>query len=161
MTVNALWILALGLGGAFFAGLLGARQRQAGLALTLAALAAMAAVSAGWVHHFATTDAAPVEFLTAGTPPPFAINLRMGPPEAALTLLIGLVGLFSAVHMRERLLARGPAAMAVLLVAVMALSGAVLTRDVFNLFVFLELIVLSTAGLVPLADDRRSLSAGF
>ena len=43
----------------------------------------------------------------------------------------------------------------------MAMSGLVLTRDVFNLFVFFELIVISTGGLVLLSDDERALAAGF
>jgi formate hydrogenlyase subunit 3/multisubunit Na+/H+ antiporter MnhD subunit len=43
----------------------------------------------------------------------------------------------------------------------MALCGMVLTRDLFNLFVFFELIVIATAGLVLLSDDDRAMAAGF
>ncbi len=42
--------------------------------------------------------------------------------------------------------------MAVLVIAIMALCGIVLTRDIFNLFVFFELIVIATGGLVLLSD---------
>ena len=51
--------------------------------------------------------------------------------------------------------------MAVLLVAIMALNGIILTRDLFNLFVFMELIAIATAGLILLSDDDRALAAGF
>ncbi len=51
--------------------------------------------------------------------------------------------------------------MAVLTILVMALSGLVLTRDIFNLFVFFELIVIATGGLVLLSDDDRAVAAGF
>ena len=161
MVTSALAIIAVGLGAAFLLGLLSERQNGLAYMITLAALAFMSAVSAGWLVLFAATGAQPVEIFTAGTPPPFAINLRMGLAEAALTLLINLVGLFAAMHLGEALLARGRRAMAVLLVAIMALCGLVLTRDLFNLFVFFELIVIATGGLVLLSDHAEALSAGF
>ena len=51
--------------------------------------------------------------------------------------------------------------MAVLLIATMAFSGIVMTRDLFNLFVFFELAVIATGGLVLLSEDQRALGAGF
>jgi formate hydrogenlyase subunit 3/multisubunit Na+/H+ antiporter MnhD subunit len=164
MVVNALYLLAAGLGAAFLLGLLSERRTGPAFMVALAALTFMSAVSAGWLVLFAATGAQPVDILTAGTPPPFAINLRMGLVESALTLLINLAGLFAAMHMGDALLAQGKGsrrALAVLLVAVMALNGIVLTRDVFNLFVFFELIVIATGGLVLLSDDERATAAGF
>lgn len=168
MLLNPLLILAIGLGTAFLLGLLGKDRRALPYGLTLAALAWMAWIPARWLWAFVMEGAAPAEILTAGTPPPFAINLRFGLAEAALTLLVNLTGLLSAVHLKDVLLRQGRRAMAVLLVAVMALGGIILTRDMFNLFVFLELAVISTAGLVLLPDPGRaglsggvSLSAGF
>ncbi|MDX9994672.1 MAG: proton-conducting transporter membrane subunit [Rhodocyclaceae bacterium] len=161
MVINALHILATGLGAAFLTGLLGEKRNGLAFMITLGALAFMSAVSAGWLVLFAATGAHPMDIQTAGTPPPFAIALRMGLAEAALLTLINLAGLFAAMHMGETLLARGRRAMAVLLVMVMALCGLVLTRDLFNLFVFFELIVIATGGLVLLSDDERAVSAGF
>ncbi len=159
--VNPLLIIALGLGAAFLLGFI--KESRPGLAwtVTLAALAGMSGISAFWLWGFATGSAQPVDIWTAGTAPPFAINLRMALPEAALTLLINVTGLLAALYLKEALFARGRGAMAVLLVAIMALSGIVLTRDIFNLFVFFELIVIATGGLVLLSDDDRALAAGF
>ena len=159
--VSALYILAAALGAAFLLGLLSEERRGLAYGLTLAALAFMAWVSATWVWAFATSTMAPVEILTAGTPPPFAINLRVGLAEATMTLLVNLVGLASALYLRETLLRLGRRAMAVLLIAIMALAGLILTRDLFNLFVFMELMAISTAGLILLSDDSRALGAGF
>jgi formate hydrogenlyase subunit 3/multisubunit Na+/H+ antiporter MnhD subunit len=162
--LNPILILAIGLGAAFLLGLLGSQQRILSYGLTLAALAWMAWIPARWLWAFTLQGVAPAEILTAGTPPPFAINLRFGLAEAVLALLVNLTGLLSAIHLKDVLLRQGRQAMAVLLVAVMALGGIVLTRDIFNLFVFLELAVISTAGLVLLSDHGRagtSLSAGF
>jgi formate hydrogenlyase subunit 3/multisubunit Na+/H+ antiporter MnhD subunit len=161
MVINALHILAAGLGAAFLIGLLGEKRNGLAFMITLTALSFMSAVSAGWLVLFAATGAHPMDIQTAGTPPPFAIALRMGLSEATLLTLINLAGLFTAMQMGEALLARGRRAMAVLLVMVMALCGLVLTRDLFNLFVFFELIVIATGGLVLLSDDERAVSAGF
>ena len=159
--MSALYILAVGLGAAFLLGLIGERQRAAAYMITLGALTLMGAIAASWLTVFAATGAQPIDIATAGTPPPFAIALRIGLAESALLLLICLTGLFSAIHMGEALLEKGRRAMAVLLIAIMALCGIVLTRDLFNLFVFFELIVIATGGLVLLSDDGRAVAAGF
>lgn len=163
--VSALHILTAALAAAFLMGLLKESQRGLAYAITLVTLAFMGWISAGWLWTFAGSDAAAVEIFTAGAQPPFAINLRIGLAEAALTLLINLVGLFSALVLKDTLLALGRRAMAVWLVAVMALSGIVLTRDLFNLFVFFEMTVIATAGLVLLSEhsknDGQALAAGF
>jgi formate hydrogenlyase subunit 3/multisubunit Na+/H+ antiporter MnhD subunit len=163
--VSALHILTAGLAAAFLLGLLKDGQRSLAYAITLVTLSAMSAISAGWVWTFAGSATPAVDIFTAGTLPPFAINLRMGPAEAGLTLLINLIGLFSALALKDTLRALGGRAMAVWLVAVMALSGIVLTRDLFNLFVFFELTVIAGAGLLLLAEHRQNdgcaLAAGF
>ncbi|MEB4591718.1 proton-conducting transporter membrane subunit [Candidatus Thiothrix sp. Deng01] len=159
--VSPIYIIAAGLGGAFLLGLLPNKWRTLAYAVTLAALAGMAWIAGSWLYAFAVNGAASVEIFTAGTQPPFAINFRVGLPEAALALLTTLVGLHSALYMKDTLFKQGRQAMAVLLIFVMALCGVVFTRDVFNLFVFMELTVIATAGLVLLSADRRALGAGF
>ncbi|MDD4881261.1 MAG: proton-conducting transporter membrane subunit, partial [Gallionellaceae bacterium] len=158
---SPLYIIAVALAAAFLLGLLREQWRSLAYPVTLAALAFMSWLSASWLWALASGSASPVDIYTAGTAPPFAINLRMALPEAVLTLLINLTGLFSALYLKSALLARGRRGMAVLLVAIMALSGIVLTRDIFNLFVFLELVVIATGGLVLLSDHAHALSAGF
>jgi formate hydrogenlyase subunit 3/multisubunit Na+/H+ antiporter MnhD subunit len=159
--VSAIFIIAVGLGAAFLLGLLRDEWRAAAYGVTHAALTFMVLVSAGWVWVLASGDGSPVEILTAGTAPPFAINLRMGLPEATLTLLINLTGLFSAIYLRDTMFKQGRRAMAVLLIFTMAACGIVMTRDLFNLFVFLELVSIATGGLILLSRDKRALGAGF
>lgn len=162
--VNALYIIAAAMAAAFLLGLLKEQWRATAYAVTLTVLSFMTWVSASWLIGFASGHATAVEIFTAGTAPPFAINLRMALPEAALTLLVNLSGLLAAIYLKDALLERGRRAMAVLIVAIMALCGLILTRDIFNLFVFFELIAISTGGLILLSDtdDRAcALSAGF
>ena len=159
--VDAIFIIASALGAAFLLGLLRNEWRTTAYAVTIATLAFMSWVAAGWVWALAWGGAAPVEIFTAGSKPPFAINLRMALPEATLVLLVTLTGLLSALYLKHTMFKQGRRAMAVLLIFTMALSGIILTRDIFNLFVFFELVVISTAGLVLLSEDQRALGAGF
>ena len=161
MVIDALYILAAGLGAAFLLGVLGERQNNLAYMITLGALSFMSMVSAGWLVMFVASGAQPIEILTAGTPPPYAINLRMGLVESALMLAINVTGLLTAMHMGEALLEKGRRAMAVLIITIMALCGLVLTRDIFNLFVFFELISIATGGLILLSDHDQALAAGF
>jgi formate hydrogenlyase subunit 3/multisubunit Na+/H+ antiporter MnhD subunit len=159
--VSAIYLIAAPLATAFLLGLLKDERRNASYAITLAVLGFMTWLATDWLLAFACDGAAPVEIFTAGTPPPFAINLRISLAEAALTLIVSATGLLSALTLRNTLLRLGRRAMAVLLVAVMAYCGIILTRDAFNLFVFIELSAIATGGLILLSDDARALAAGF
>lgn len=159
--VNALYILVVALGAAFLLGMLRHEWRKTAYLVTLITLALTSVIAANWVWAFAWGGALPVDIFTAGTEPPYAISLHMGPGEAAGLLLINLTGLLSALFMRDTLISQGRRAMAVLLIFIMALGGIVLTRDLFNLFVFIELTVISTGGLILLSNDERALGAGF
>ncbi len=159
--VSAIFILAAGLGAAFFLGLLKAEQLKLAYLITVVALIFMSWVAWSWAVALSTGLALPQEIMTAGTKPPFAINLHIGVAEAWLLSVINITGLLSAFYLRPALERLGRRAMAVLLILTMALSGLVLTRDVFNLFVFFELIVIATGGLVLLSEDERALGAGF
>jgi formate hydrogenlyase subunit 3/multisubunit Na+/H+ antiporter MnhD subunit len=158
--VNPIYIIAIGLGVAFLLGLLQAR-RIVSYTLTVAALLMMALIAAEWIWAFAFRDAQTAIFFTAGTAPPFAISLRMGLAEAVLCWLVSFCGFLSAIYLRDTLMKQGRRAMAVLVIFSMALCGLILTRDLFNLFVFIELMVIATGGLILLSRDPRALAAGF
>ena len=159
--VNAIYIIASALGAAFLLGTLRNEWRNTAYGITLLALGFMSLVAASWVWVLGVGGLPAVEIQTAGTAPPWAINLRMGLAEASGLLLVNLTGFLAALYMRDSLLQHGRRAMAVLLIFVMAMGGIILTRDLFNLFVFFELTVISTGGLILLSSDQRALGAGF
>jgi formate hydrogenlyase subunit 3/multisubunit Na+/H+ antiporter MnhD subunit len=159
--VSAVFIIAVPLAAAFLLGLLKEQWRYAGYALLLVALGCMCWVAFDGLLMFAYHGAAPMEIMTAGTPSPFAIKLHMALPEAALVLIVCATGLLSALALHDTLLRLGRRSIAVLLVATMAYCGIILTRDLFNLFVFFELTAIATAGLILLSNDERALAAGF
>ncbi len=159
--VDPILLIAIPLGAAFFLGLLRDEWRTSAYVITLLTLAFVSWVSSSWLLGFSLDKIAPVEILTAGSEPPFSINLRMGLNESVALLMISLTGLLSSIYLKDTLFRLGRRAMAVLLVFVMAMCGIVLTRDIFNLFVFIELTVIATAGLVLLSHNTLSLGAGF
>ena len=159
--VSPIYLIAIPLGVAFLLGLFHERRTTLAYGITLLALAVSSLISLGWLWTLTMNGALVVDLFTAGTAPPFAINLQLGVPEAALLLIISLTGLISAIQMKDMLLRKGRRAMAVLLIAIMALAGIVMTRDIFNLFVFFELVAISTGGMVLLSDDARALGAGI
>lgn len=159
--VSAIFIITAGLGTAFLLGLLKDGQKGLAHGLTVLALAFMSWIAADWTWALASGAVQTVDVYTAGVKPPFAINLRMGLAEASLVLLVCLSGLLSAIYLKATLMRLGRRAMAVLLIAIMAFSGIILSRDIFNIFVFFELAVIATGGLVLLSKDERALGAGF
>ena len=90
-----------------------------------------------------------IEVLTAGALPPISINLRFGLWEGFFTFTTNVVALLGAMHLWDRL--RGNyAALLLYLILVMGINGLVMTRDLFNLFVFLEIVSIATYGLLGL-----------
>ncbi len=159
--VDPLFIIATSLGTAFLLGVLRDEWRSSAYLLTLLALAFTSWLSADWLWLIAVEGSDPVMIQTAGTAPPFAINLRLGLPEATGLLMVNLTALLSAIYLKDTIFKQGRRAMAVLLIFSMALGGIILTRDIFNLFVFFELTVISTGGLILLSSNRMSLGAGL
>ena len=104
--------------------------------------------------------AAPVEILTAGILPPFSINLRLGLYEAFVVTGVNLAALFGGWYLLEHLRERA-SAMSVYLILGMGIGGMIMTRDLFNLFIFIEITAIATYGLLALQPKAAGLSAGF
>ncbi len=89
--------------------------------------------------------------------PPYSINLRVGLAESAFAFAVNLVALLGASYfVRAKY-----ATVLLYLIMVMGIQGMVMTRDLFNLFVFLEIVSISTYGLLALRDTPAALSATF
>jgi formate hydrogenlyase subunit 3/multisubunit Na+/H+ antiporter MnhD subunit len=100
---------------------------------------------------------APFEIFTGGTKPPYAINLRMGIGESIVAFCLNLTALMGAVYVvREKY-----GVLLLYLLLVMGIQGMVMTRDLFNLFVFLEIVSVATYGLLSLGTTVAALSASF
>ena len=102
----------------------------------------------------------PIVVQTAGLPPPFSIHLVVGALGIVLSILIALVGLLVAIYatgyIREGAVAKYHALYLLLLTGA---TGIVLTGDLFNLFVFFEILCISSYALVGYRGDRAGIEA--
>jgi formate hydrogenlyase subunit 3/multisubunit Na+/H+ antiporter MnhD subunit len=154
--LHPLNIFIVGLGGGFLIPLFYRLGKSWAATAFIVALAAMTLIS-GHALFVLLKGAAPIEILTGGAKPPYAINLRMGPAEAIFTFSVNLVALFGTGYvLREKY-----GTLLLYLLLVMGVQGMVMTRDLFNLFVFLEIVSIATYGLLGLRDTSAALSATF
>ncbi len=127
--------------------------------LFYAALAVLVGVPAVRLPSILTAQAA--EIFTAGFQPPLSINLRLGGVEVALLALINIVGFLVALSLHRRLTETGTGSMVLFLMILLGANGLVMTRDLFNTFVFMEILAIGTYGLIALDDRPEQFAAGF
>jgi formate hydrogenlyase subunit 3/multisubunit Na+/H+ antiporter MnhD subunit len=158
--VGPIHLVSIALGVAFALGFMGKREKLS-IGLVYIALGLMTAISASWFVHFWNSSVEPLQIFTGGFKPPFSINLQMGLSESLFTLLINVAGLLGAIFLYDELVKAGKNIMIVLLVLIMGLNVMVMTRDLFNLFVFMEIQSIAIAGLIIMIPDKKSIPAGF
>jgi formate hydrogenlyase subunit 3/multisubunit Na+/H+ antiporter MnhD subunit len=154
--LHPLNIFIVGLGGGFLIPLFSRLGKSWVTAAFIVALVAMTLIS-GYALFKLLHGAAPIEMLTGGAKPPYAINLRMGMAEGIFVFSVNLIALLGAGYFAQEKYAT----MLLYLLLVMGIQGMVMTRDLFNLFVFLEIVSIATYGLLALQDTPAALSATF
>ncbi len=102
-----------------------------------------------------------VEILTAGSVPPFSINLRFGPWEGFFAFSVNVAAAARRVRISGDRLRGSYAALLLYLILTMGINGMVMTRDLFNQFVFLEIVSIATYGLLGLGRTPAALAASF
>ena len=163
--VSPLYLIIITLGAGFLLPLVGqAKARHGGAnaaagTLFLSALAILVAIPATWIVPLFGTGF--TEVFTAGFRPPLSINLRMGGIEAVVLSLVNLIGLLSVLRSWQTLRARGASSYVLVLILLLGANGIVLTRDLFNAFVFLEILSIGTYGLLSVNQTEKQYAAGF
>ncbi len=159
--VSPFYILIVGLGLGFLLGLAGKKQAAISNLLSLLAMAFFTAISAHWLLGFLSGNLQAETVFSAGFKPPYSISLFIGLHEAALSLLINMLGFFTVMYFRKALLNESRKLGPVILVLFMALNMLIFTRDLFNIFVFLEITTIAISGLVLMDDNHQAHAAGF
>jgi formate hydrogenlyase subunit 3/multisubunit Na+/H+ antiporter MnhD subunit len=159
--VGPIYIIAIALGLAFAMGLFGKALKSLSGALFMLGLAAMTFISGQWLWAFINDAATTTMIFTAGFKPPYSINLQMGMEEAVLTFIINLAGLLGATYMYQSFNEKGDQVKMVFLVFIMSMNVTVMTRDMFNLFVFMEIESIALAGLILIKSNKESFQAGI
>jgi multicomponent Na+:H+ antiporter subunit D len=153
--------ILLPLTGSAVALLLRKRQRlQAGWSL-LAMLASLAA--SVWLLARVWSSSQPVVLQSGGWPAPFGISLvadLLSATMAVMSQVVLSLGIVYALGSRDQVV-RYPAFYTIFLTLAAGLTGAMLAGDLFNLFVFAELLVFSGTILTAASDDLLGTEAAF
>jgi formate hydrogenlyase subunit 3/multisubunit Na+/H+ antiporter MnhD subunit len=157
--VSPVFLIVTALGTAFLLPLFDRISRKLSQGIFLLALAFMAYIAGS--SFAAALNGAPVDIFTAGFKPPVSINLRMGVEESFAVLSVLIAAFLGAVHLSSFWKKDGPGGMMAYLALALGVSGIIMTRDLFNLFVFLEITSIATYGLIALKGDKKALEAGF
>ena len=152
-------LIAIPLGGAFAAPLLALGSKK--LAKWIPPLALAADLVIGLLLLPRVLEKAIVVSI-GGFPPPFCINLMVGPLGLSLAILISLVGLLISIYAMGYVKTEPTEKYHVLylLLATGAL-GIVLTGDIFNLFVFFEILCIASYALTAYEKDRAGTEAAM
>ncbi len=104
----------------------------------------------------------PIVVSIGGWPPPFCINLMVGPLGIMLAALISLVSFLIAVY-AVTYIQQEPTDRyhTLFLLLVTGATGVVLTGDIFNLFVFFEILCISSYALTGYNRDKEGTEAAF
>lgn len=164
--VSPIYSIIIALGAGFLIPLLAQLKRRDASGSVLSAgvfylaAAALVVIPASFVPQL-LAGGDPVVVFTAGARPPLSINLELGLSEAVVLVLANLVGLLAALSMQKSLWSRGATGYVLFLMMMLGVNGLILTRDLFNVFVFLEIMAIGTYGIVSLDDRPEQFAAGF
>lgn len=142
---------------------LGERRRAARLVVSLAALALNLAVTIAlllWVDGQDAPGAFGV-YLPGNWPVPFGIVLVADRLSALMLVLSAITGLGALLYGLARWSRAGVHFYPLLLLQVMGLNGAFLTADLFNLFVFFEVMLAASYGLLLHGGGGARVRAGL
>ena len=129
------------------------------------ALAVMgtAVFSSSWLLWTVWRTGAPVVFYAGGWEAPFGIALvgdLLGAMMAVMSQVVLLLGIIYALGANDKNV-RYPGFYPLFLMLTTGLTGAFLTGDLFNLFVFAELLVISGTVLTAVSDDKFGVEAAY
>jgi multicomponent Na+:H+ antiporter subunit D len=128
------------------------------------ALAGSAALLAGGVALFRLVESSGIQALQmSGWPAPFGITLVADLLASMLVVAVGIVAVavctaaFAGVDPRREAVGYHP----LIQILLMGVSGAFLTGDLFNLYVFFEVMLVASFVLMALHRNRAQLEAAF
>jgi len=104
----------------------------------------------------------PIIVLLGGFPPPFCINLFVGPVGVIFSLIIAIVGFLVSIYAWNYIGGDGEREEKYHMLYLLLLAGAtgvVLTGDIFNLFVFYEILCISSYALVAYLGEKAGVES--
>lgn len=108
----------------------------------------------------------PISYALGGWEPPLGIEYRVDMLSAFILVMVALIGALVMSYARRSVESEIPPERIYLFYTAMLLNlagllGVVITADIFNLFVFIEISSLSSYALISMGNDRRALLAAY
>ncbi len=160
--MNASWIIAPILLPAVAAPLLillRLKDHAVRRGVSVAASVALLAIAAGL--YGLASDGQPRAYLLGAWEAPFGIVLVLDRLSATMVLLTAILALLVNVYACAGWDRRGKHFHSLFQFQLMGINGAFLTGDVFNLFVFFEVMLIASYGLMLHGGGARRITAGF
>jgi len=152
-------LIAIPLGSAFATPLVGLGSKRLAKCLPALALAADLVIALSLLPRVLQKA---IVVSIGGFPPPFCINLMVGPLGLSLAILISLVGLLISIYAVGYIKTEPTEKYhALFLLLATGALGIVLTGDIFNLFVFFEILCIASYGLTAYEKDRPGTEAAM
>lgn len=155
----------LPLAGAAVMLLLNERQRRAKNIISLAAVAGLVAIAVALLVQTISVGfsgaASTRVYLLGDWPAPFGIVLVADWLSSLMVVLTSVIGLAALIYSFARWDRAGPRFQALFLLQLMGLNGAFLTGDLFNLFVFFEILLAASYGLLLHGSGAPRVKAGL
>lgn len=102
-----------------------------------------------------------IQYSLGNWPQPVAISLALDRLSALMLVLSGIIGVLMALAAMDGQDDRGRHFHSLLLLQLMGFHGAFLTHDLFNLFVYFEVMLGSSYGLMVYGGGKRRLQSGL
>ena len=141
--------------------LLAGRRGGGGAAAGLSFASLLVVLACGAALAARSADGTVLAYLAGNWPAPFGIALAVDRLAAAMVLVTALVAIACQLAAGDGLARRQPLFHALLQFQVAGLNGAFLTADLFNLFVFFEVLLIASYALLLAAADRGAVRAGL
>jgi formate hydrogenlyase subunit 3/multisubunit Na+/H+ antiporter MnhD subunit len=159
--VTPIMLIAAALGFAFILPVLNKFSKTAAKSLSVALLGGFLALSLVLFLQVLQTGRELV-VQTAGFTAPFSINLAMGLMEVLGLLLINTLAIPALwFFLTKKETPWQGRELALFFTLLMGLNGLILTRDLFNIFVFMEVSSISLFGILAAGSDKRVFEGGF
>lgn len=137
------------------------RKRHFKAGVSLLATVALLGVSYRLLEISHTGGGQVVAYLLGNWPPPFAINLVLDRLSAIMLMLTAVLAIPALIFSFGRWHKAGLHFHTLFLLLLMGLNGAFLTGDLFNLFVFFEVMLAASYGLVLHGSGLMRVKAGL
>lgn len=159
--VNPLYLIIITLLAGFVLPLLDKANRKLSFVAFVGVLLTNTAITGSWLWNFDFTSMKAFVFSTAGLEAPLSINFQVGFLEMFVLIALNFIALFTGLYLLKKFNETSVASMILYLMLIMGANGLILTRDLFNAFVFLEILSISTIAIITLKRTKESLSSGF